>query len=197
MKSRSDAERVVALCDERDDLCGAAGAVRGADKIAVTGTITAASRSGIHRAAPDREESFRFVHLTDELRALVGRELGQQTAKIDEELKHLGVALDEFDAAAPEAAEKTMAAGTGDMQGATKVAETELGNCIKAFTAWNEAGEACAEKSKAYANEGTAESRQALVAAAQARAKAREALSQARLHLYAAVHAEFVVRAPR
>jgi hypothetical protein len=80
------------------------------------------------------------------------------------------------------------------MQGTTKVSDAALDKCVAAFDAWNKAGEACAEKAKASAEEDTEENREALATAAQARAKAHQALAQARLRFHAAVATEFGAR---
>jgi hypothetical protein len=50
----------------------------------------------------DRFRRLEFQHFADELRDLIKRETEQQIAAIDEELKGLGIAPDEFKAAAPE-----------------------------------------------------------------------------------------------
>ena len=54
------------------------------------------------RLAGDRLVVMQFKHLTDELRELLKREFQEQVAAIDKELQALGIAPDEFDAAAPE-----------------------------------------------------------------------------------------------
>jgi hypothetical protein len=91
MKTRKDAERAIELCNRRDDLAKKAGLVRHADALRVT--------VGTSAGRPE----FEIVHKIEELRDLIAEEFKAEVAGIDAELRQLGIAPDEFEAAAPEA----------------------------------------------------------------------------------------------
>jgi hypothetical protein len=107
MKSLRDAERVVELCKEREHLHNLASSIRMADEIAVCDPDHHKHKDPRLRTVNEVPPMFRISRLGDELRDLIKREAAEQIAEIDKELKELGVAPDEFEAAAPRTAADT------------------------------------------------------------------------------------------
>jgi hypothetical protein len=96
MQSTKDAERVVELARKREAIHKLAGDIRMSDKIGSAGRDESQNR---HVEAKWKVLTFR--HFADELNDLVKREAAAQIAKIDAEIRSLGVEPDEFEAAAP------------------------------------------------------------------------------------------------
>ena len=81
MKTRKDAEHVVALCETRQRLRSSSDDILADKEIGACGYTT---------------DMLEFVHLADELRNLIKRETDLQIAAIDDELKGLGAVPDEL-----------------------------------------------------------------------------------------------------
>lgn len=99
MKTREDAKRATELCDEKDRLIACANEIRIGDKVYFS---TDAAANGFSRFGA----RLNVKCLQDEFRALVTKELKAQVAKIDKELRALGIEPDPFEAAAPAKPEK-------------------------------------------------------------------------------------------
>jgi hypothetical protein len=93
-KACKDAERVIALSNKREALHRQAHAIKAADRIGVCDPT-----ERYHGPLINRAPAFVFVHMTEELRALLMRELGEQNAEIEKEISELGFVPDQLEPA--------------------------------------------------------------------------------------------------